>query len=442
MIMIDRRLFIQSAVANTAIAHFALTGTTCASPALAYREEKEQEKNVPPVVVGIMGLSRGLDLARDLVSMPGVTIKYACDTDSNRAKAGSKVLADLGGSAEPITDFRKILDDKQIDLLVCAAPNHWHGPATILGCKAGKHVYVEKPTSHNPAEGEWMIQAAERYQRCVQVGNQRRSAPEIQQAIAKVKSGTIGKVYLARTFYNRLRDSIGKSQPAMPPSYLDYELWQGPAPKRPYQANVIHYNWHWFWHWGNGELGNNGPHGLDLCRWGLGVDYPVRTVSSGGRYCHQDDQETPDTHQVAFEFADGKQITYQGLSCSQTPLGPFAAFYGTDGYLEMDGNGNHKIYDKKNKLVEETKGSGWGQKQHLENMIAAVRANDSKLLNQPILEGHKSTLLCHLGNIAHRSGATVHTDKENGRIVDNEAQQKLWRREYDIAWEKEITEIG
>lgn len=440
--MFDRRQFIQTAMANTAAAHVAVTGAALVPTSLALAQEKEGLNDVPPVVVGIMGLSRGLDLARDLVTMPGVTIKYACDTDSNRAKAGAKVLADSGNTAEPITDFRKILDDKSVDLLVCAAPNHWHGPATILGCKAGKHVYVEKPTSHNPAEGEWMIQAAERYERCVQVGNQRRSAPEIQQAIAKVQSGAIGKVYLARTFYNRMRGSIGKSQPTAPPPYLDYDLWQGPAPKRPYQDNVVHYNWHWFWHWGNGELGNNGPHGLDLCRWGLQVDYPLRTVSSGGRYCYQDDQETPDTHQVAFEFADGKQITYQGISCSQTPLGPFAAFYGTEGYLEMDGNGNYKVYDVKNKLVEEVKGSGWGQKQHLENMIAAVRANNPKRLNQPILEGHKSTLLCHLGNIAHRTGSTVLSDATNGKVLYDENQQKLWRREYDPAWEKQITEIG
>lgn len=431
--MFDRRHFFQTSAAGAAIASGTLRQL--------YAQESEPEKDLPKVTVGIMGLSRGLDLAKDLVTMPGVEIKYACDTDSNRANAGAKVLSDAGSKAEAITDFRKILDDKGVDLLVCAAPNHWHGPATILGCKAGKHVYVEKPTSHNPAEGEWMIRAAERYRRCVQVGNQRRSAPEIQQAIKKVQSGAIGKVYLARTFYNRLRGSIGASKSSTPPPYLNYELWQGPAPKLPYRDNVIHYNWHWFWHWGNGELGNNGPHGLDLCRWGLEVDFPLRTVSSGGRYCYSDDQETPDTHQVAFEFAGGKQITYQGLSCSQTPLGPFACFYGTEGYLEMDGNGNYKVFDVKNKLVEEVKGSGWGQRQHLENMIAAVRANDPKLLNQPIAEGHKSTLLCHLGNIAHRTGATVMTDGSNGQILYDDNQKALWRREYDPAWEKQITEI-
>jgi predicted dehydrogenase len=427
--MFDRRQFFQVSAAGTA--------ALSAAVAAADEEKKEPQR----VVIGIMGWSRGRDLAADLVKMPGVEIKYACDVDRNRAAAAEKFLAENGSAGKSVSDFRKILDDKEVDMLVCAAPNHWHGPATIMACKAGKHVYVEKPTSHNPAEGEWMVRAANTYNRCVQVGNQRRSAPEIRQAIEKIHQGVIGKVYLARSFYNRMRGSIGAGMESDPPPYLDYELWQGPVPKKPYRNNVIHYNWHWFWHYGNGELGNNGPHGIDLCRWGLQVDYPLRTVSSGGRYCYQDDQETPDTHIVAFEFAGGKQITFQSLSCSQTPLGPFTTFYGTEGYLELDGDGNYKVFDVKNKLIEEVKGSGWGQKQHLENMISAVRANDSKLLHQPILEGHKSTLLCHLGNIAHRSGATVQTDGTNGQILYDENQQKLWRRQYDPAWEKLISEI-
>lgn len=388
-----------------------------------------------------MGLSRGMDLAKDLAKLPQLEISYVCDIDKNRTSSAVNQLKELGQTPEPVGDFRRMLDDPNLSALFCAAPNHWHGPATILGCKAGKHVYSEKPCSHNPAEGEWMIAAAVKHQRCVQIGNQRRSSITTQEGIAKLHSGAIGNVYLARANFARLRGSIGKRQPSQPPAYLDYELWQGPAPRRPYQENIVHYNWHWFWHYGNGELGNNGVHCLDVCRWGLQVDYPIRVTSSGGRYVYDDDQETPDTQSVAFEFAGKKQITYQGVSCSQREAGPFVIFYGSDGTMEIDGQGGYTIYDAKNQEVEKVAASGWGQTEHIQNFIAAVRANDPKLLNQPILEGHRSTLLCHLGNIAHRTQGHIDCDPSNGHILNRPDQQALWRRKYDPAWEKEVTII-
>ncbi|XZE35076.1 Gfo/Idh/MocA family protein [Pirellulaceae bacterium SH501] len=391
-----------------------------------------------PTVIGIMGCSRGRDLLRDFLKIPNVLVKYVCDPDSSRVAGAAKLATDAGQKTEAIADFRKILDDKEVDALICAAPNHWHGPATIMGCNAGKHVYVEKPACHNPQEGEWMVAAAEKANKCVQVGTQRRSGPGYQEAIAKLHAGAIGKVYLSRCFFNRLRGSIGSVKDEAPPSNLAYDLWQGPAPKRPYRSNVVHYNWHWFWHWGNGELGNNGVHGLDVCRWGLQVDYPIRTVSSGGRYCYQDDQETPDTQQVAWEFEGGKQITYQGLSCSQHPPGALVSFYGTDGYMEIDGDGVYSIYDSKNKLSESGGKKAWGQEEHLKNFIDAVRANDPKMLAQPILSGHQSTLLCHLGNIAQRTGEVVKTSSKNGKWADGAIPNEHWRREYDPQWEKWI----
>jgi predicted dehydrogenase len=396
--------------------------------------------NAPRVVVGMMGLSRGKDLAADLLKIPGVEIKYACDTDTSRAAAGTKFINEAGGKAIAVQDFRTILDDKEVDALFCAAPNHWHGPATILGCKAGKHVYVEKPACHNPQEGEWMVRAAEQAQRCVQVGNQRRSSIGFQSAIAKLHAGSIGKPYLARAFFNRMRGSIGTKMDSVPPSTLDYELWQGPAPRRAFRDNVVHYNWHWFWNWGNGELGNNGVHGLDICRWGLQVDYPNRTVSSGGRYCHRDDQETPDTQTVSWQFEGGKEICYQGLSCTQRAPGPFVSFYGTEGAMEIDADGGYKIFDAANKEVFSAEKTGWGQMEHIQNFIDSIRANDPSKLNQPILSGHKSTLLCHLGNAAHRTDRILHSDVKDGRWTDADIPKNLWRRDYDPSWEKQISE--
>src|SRR5690606_6819673 len=184
--------------------------------------------------------------------------------------------------------FRRILDDKHVDALIIAAPDHWHAPATIMACNAGKHVYVEKPACHNPYEGELMIEAARKHKRVVQVGTQRRSSPTFLQAIERVHRGDLGKVYMARGWINSTRPNIGYGKPADVPENLNYELWQGPAPDRPYQDNLIHYNWHWFWHWGTGELGNNGIHALDVCRWGLRVDCPIQVTCGGGKFHFKD----------------------------------------------------------------------------------------------------------------------------------------------------------
>ncbi len=390
------------------------------------------------VVVGVMGLSRGAALATGFASQPNVEVKYLCDVDSTRIAAlATRLEATSGKAPEGITDFRRILDDKDVDALICAAPNHWHAPATILACAAGKHVYVEKPCSHNPQEGELMVAAARKYNRAVQMGSQRRSGPGWQEAVQRLHEGVIGKVYLSRSWYTNARGSIGVGAPADVPSHLDYNLWQGPAPRRPYLDNVVHYNWHWRWHWGNGELGNNGIHTLDLCRWGLNVDFPTKVTSSGGRYHWQDDQETPDTQTVCYEFGDKGQIVWEGLSCNRHRAG-FVNFYGDAGTMEIDSNGAYVLYDKGDKKIEEKSAATRGDDEHIADLVAAIRNDRPLELNSEIEIGHRSTLLCHLGNIAQRTASTLKCDPTNGHILDNQDAMALWAREYEAGWEPKV----
>ena len=391
------------------------------------------------VVLGIMGLQRGLALAELFARVPGVEIRYVCDVDDRRSQAAvAKLHASHQIAPRPLNDFRAILDDSTVDALVCAAPNHWHGPATILACQAGKHVYVEKPCSHNPWEGELMIEASARHGRLVQLGTQRRSSPGTQLAMQRLREGAIGRVYLARAQYSATRGSIGRGKPAEIPGGLQYDLWQGPAPRRDYIDNLVHYNWHWRWHWGNGELGNNGIHTLDLCRWGLGVDYPAQVQSSGGRYAFEDDQETPDTQLVSFNFPNDRMITWQGLSCNGHDRS-FVTFHGTQGSLALDYDGTFKVFDLDEQLKEHHTHSEDGQTRHVQNFVDAIRSGQRGDLTADIVEGHRSTLLCHLGNIAQRVGRTLRCHGATGQIIGDDEAAQLWRREYDPRWEPKLT---
>ena len=392
------------------------------------------------VTVGIMGVSRGSALAQQFAAVPGVEVRCLCDVDKTRLAAfHASFSKTVDYEVKTVSDFREMLDDPRIDVMVCAAPNHWHAPASILACAAGKHVYVEKPCSHNPREGELLIEAARKNQRCVQMGNQRRSGEKIMEAMKLLHEGRIGTVYYSRSWYASTRGPMGTGTPMEVPPNIDYELWQGPAPRQPYTSNRLHYNWHWVWNYGNGELGNNGIHSIDLSRWGLQVDYPIRVVSSGGRYCFEDDQQTADTHVVSFEFAGRKQIVWECLSCNRYGAdgsGFGATFHGDKGTLRLSEWG-YQVFDEKAHEIMAVDGTD-GLTAHITNFIDAVRNNDPAQLHSEIEEGHKSTLLCHLGNIAHRTGDSLRCNPANGHVLENEMAMKLWQREYEPGWEPKV----
>ncbi|MBC7923568.1 MAG: Gfo/Idh/MocA family oxidoreductase [Ferruginibacter sp.] len=440
----ERRKFIQSATA----AGIGL--------GIAGRHWSAFGKNSPAekVIVGVMGTNgRGAALAGNLARQAGAEVAYICDVDDKAMAKGMKAVTDAQKrTPKGVKDFRKALEDKSLDALVIAAPDHWHAPAAMLACAAGKHVYVEKPCGHNPREGELLVEAARTHQRVVQMGSQRRSWPYIIEAMGELKNGIIGRVYFAKGWYTNNRAPIGVGKPAAVPSGLDYELWQGPAPRKPYRDNLIHYNWHWFWNWGTGEACNNGTHEIDVMRWGLGVDYPIRVTSSGGRYAHRDDWETPDTQVISFEFADQKAMTWEGRSCNSYPVegaGRGVIFYGEKGSMVTTGDNAYAIYDPKNKLVKEVKEdqktnkidpTGPGDRldaYHLVNFMDCIR-NGGKP-NADIETGHRSVLLCHLGNIAQRTARTLRCDPAaGGKILDDREAMALWHRDYEPGWEPKV----
>jgi predicted dehydrogenase len=385
--------------------------------------------------VGVIGLGRGGDHVKALRQISNVEVAYLCDVDDNRLATVAKTFANADRQPKTVKDFRRVLEDPTIDAITIALPNHWHAPAAILACAAGKHVYVEKPGSHNAREGELLVEAARKHKRVVQMGNQRRSFPGVIEAVEKLRAGVIGKVLSSRCWYNNARPSIGHGEPAPVPATLDYSMWQGPAPERPYVSNLVPYNWHWRWHWGGGELANNGIHALDVARWGLGVEVPSRVTCNGGRYHYDDDQETPDTTIATYHFGD-RLIMFDASSCN--PRGsdnlPFVEWYGEKGTLTQNGNG-YKVYDPKGKPLGDGTGPG-GDKTHFENFLSAIRGEAK--LNSEIAVGQTSTLLCHLGNIAYRTGRTIHVDPQTRRILNDKDAEKFWSREYRPGWEPKV----
>jgi predicted dehydrogenase len=410
------------------------------------------------VRVGIMGVNgRGNALAQSFARIAGSEVTYICDVDSRAVTKTIAAVSELrnGSSLQQrrptgVTDVRRVLDDPDVDALVIAAPDHWHAPATIMALQAGKHVYVEKPCSHNAREGELLVEAQRKYDRVVQMGNQQRSAPRSIEIIQEIRDGLIGRPYYARAWYANTRGTIGHGQIAPVPEWLDYELWQGPAPRTPYKDNVVHYNWHWFWRWGTAEINNNGAHEIDVCRWALGVDYPTRVTSAGGRYHFaEDDWEMVDTQIAAYDFPEDKTLVWEGRSCNGRPVegrGRGSSIHGEKGTVVLDRNG-YVVYDNDNNEVRrnlrpqqdsglDVRGAGPLTDLHIENFLETIRGQATQ--TAPIDQGHTSVLLCHLGNIAQRTGRALDCDPSNGRIMNNAEAMKLWSRDYEPGWELKV----
>lgn len=437
-----RRDFIKKAAASSI--GLAL-GTTATFSAKSYSNIMGANERINMAVMGTNG--RGAGMARNFALQKNTVMRYVCDVEEKALAKGLAAVEKAGGKAIAEKDIRRILEKKDLDGLLICAPDHWHAPATIMACSAGKHVYVEKPCGHNPNEGELMIQAARKYNKVVQVGAQRRSWGVLTQGIKELHDGAIGRVYFAKGWYTNNRNTIGKGKIVPVPSNLDFELWQGPAPRKPYQDNLIHYNWHWFWHWGTGEALNNGTHEIDVIRWGLGVDYPTSVSSEGGRFRFDDDWETPDTQIIDIRFGNDCLVTWEGRSCNSRDTegrDRGVIFYGENGAMETGGN-SYKIFDLKNNLVKEVTSndvidgrdpsspSASLDGVHINDFLDAIRNNRKP--NADIEELHKSTLLVQLGNIAWRTGHRLNIDPSNGHIVNDSEAQKLWGRTYEPGWD-------
>ena len=404
--------------------------------------------------ISVMGVnSRGKALAKNFAEQKGCDVLHICDVDSRAIKKCQEAVAEVQDiKTKGFGDFRKSLEDKDIDAMVIATPDHWHAPAALIAMQAGKHVYLEKPSSQNPNEGEILIKAASKYNKAVQLGNQRRSFPVVMQGMKELKDGIIGNAYFGKGWYANNRGPIGVGKEVAVPEWLNWDLWQGPAPRKAYKDNLVHYNWHWHWHWGTGEALNNGTHMIDMLRWGFDVNYPVKVSSNGGRYRYQDDWETPDTQVISLDFKEGVSMTWEGRSCNGRSVegsGAGVIFYGEKGSMLFPGGNNYTVFDLENNIVKEVKVeekmdtgnlvSPFNNLDaiHINNFFDGVREGSSKL-NADIESGHKSTLLVQLGNIAQRVGHSLDIDPANGHIIKDKEAKKLWSRSYEKGWEMKL----
>jgi predicted dehydrogenase len=377
--------------------------------------------------LAIIGLhNRGKDLLRGFSSFDDVEIASVCDPDLGVVPKALAALSKKHKRAPKVVqDMRKVFADKDVHAVAIATPDHWHALAAIWACQADKHVYVEKPISHNLIEGRRMVQAARKYDRVVQVGTQRRSAEFLAKAAEYLRAGKLGKVPFARAWIAGARKSIGKVADSKVPDKVDYDLWLGPAPQRPFNRNRFHYNWHWFWDYGTGELGNNGIHGLDVIRWLLALDSPRRISSGGGKLFYDDDQQTPDTQITTFDFP-ATSVVWEHRLWAKTGLRNQSfgiEIVGEKGTLVVDDKGWH-IENGEELAVKSTP----IDQRHFRNFLDCVR--EHKRPNADIEEGHKSTRLCHLGNIAFRLGRTLKFDAATETIPGDKEANLLLGRTY------------
>ncbi len=400
-------------------------------------------------VLGVNG--RGQNHITSFMAQKDVQVTTLCDPDMNLLKIRQKSFKEKYNADVAVEqDLRKVFDNKDIDVISIAMPNHWHSLATIWACQAGKDVYVEKPGSHNIAEGRKMIEAAHKYKRIVQHGVQLRSSPAVQEAVQLMRDGYIGKVYMARGLVFRMRGDIGDKGLSPVPEGLDYDLWTGPAPKQPFTENLVHYNWHWHWDYGNGDVGNQGIHETDLCQWGLDVGLPTKITSMGGKFLWKDSKETPELLTSIYHYPEEEKIIQfevrPWLTNTEGGAGVGNIFYGDKGYIVVDGYDKYKSFLGKDGTPGKSGDDGGaavagvdrglgGTDGHFANFIDAVRKRDSSILNGPVETAHLSSALAHLGNISYRLGRVLDFDPKTEKFVNDPEADAMLTRDYRKGFE-------
>ncbi len=439
--MVNRREFIDTLAVGAA-------GLAIRANAKSYAQILGSNSRLNFAVIGLN--SRGYaHLSALQANKDSACITYVCDVDSKTMdKFAAETQQAMGDPPAKQKDFRKILEQKDVDAISIASPDHWHTPMAISGLQAGKHVYVEKPCSHNPAEGALLVEAQKKYGKVVQMGTQQRSSPHTIEIVDKIHNGLIGRAYYAKAWYSNTRKTIGTGKPAPVPAQLDWDLWQGPAPRKPYTDNVQPYNWHWFRIYGTGEALNNGTHEVDVCRWALDVDYPQRVTATGGRYQFKDDWQFYDTLVTSFDYGD-KMISWEGKSCQGMKFygrDRGAAIMGTTGTVVVDRDG-YEIYDLNGKKTSEFKtgkntsssdlrGADSMTDAHFKNFIGGIRNGEK--LNAPIAVGNVSVTILQLSNIAWEVNRELALDTKDGKILSDPQAMKGWGREYEKGWAPHI----
>jgi len=386
--------------------------------------------------IAVLGVnSRGMDHVSSLVKQQNVTVATLCDPDMDVLQAKAKTVEERYNQKVTIQqDFRRVLEDKNIDAVTVASPNFWHALHAIYACQAGKDVYLEKPATHNVAEGRKIIEAAYKYNRIVQHGVQLRSSVAIREAIDHLRNGLIGRVYMARGLVFRWRPDIGDKGVSKVPPGLDYDLWCGPAPMVPFTQNLVHYNWHWHWNYGNGDVANQGVHETDLCMWGLDVGLPERITSMGGKFLWDDCKEVPEILTSVYHYPKEKKIIQFEVRhwCTNREDGADVGniFYGDKGYLIVKNYGTYESYLGQNREKGPARSEGGELDLHFANWLDAVRARDMSIQNGPVESGHLASALAHLGNISYRLGRQLTFDPISERFIGDEDANNMLTRQY------------
>ena len=396
----------------------------------AVAQKVSANRRIRVAVLGVHG--RGKDHIKGFQALPNAEVAVLCDPDSKvAAQTAAAFEKEYARKVETETDLRKVFERKDIDAVSIATPNHWHSLAAIWACQAGKDVYVEKPASHNVWEGRKMVEAAHKYKRIVQHGVQLRSSEAVQEAVEHLRKGTIGKVYMARGLVYRWRPSIGKKPVAAVPPHIDYDLWTGPAQKRPFSERLVHYNWHWHWDYGNGDVGNQGIHETDMCMWGLGVGLPERITAMGDKFLFDDDKETPEVLTTLYHYPrEKKMIQFEvrhWCTNEEQGVGVGNIFYGSEGYLLIRGYDTYEIYlGQKREKGPARKAGG----NHYANFLKAVESRNPSDQNGPVETAHLSSALAHLGNISFRLGRVLKFDSQAERFPGDEEANRMLTRKY------------